>query len=152
MICVDCRVAPVTGTKQIRCNACRSEYNRVYYSQSIEIYLQRMLASSRRRAKTKGAPNDLTLDQLLDLWHKQDGRCALSGIAMTYEITNGTNNAYNASLDRIRPGLAYTLKNVQLVTARANWIKGDLDNSGINWWVTTIHGHMNPKKRKPRCK
>ena len=152
VICVDCNSAPVTSFKQIRCNKCRSAYNRNYYSQSIEVYLARALASSRRRAKAKGTTNDLTLDQLLDLWQEQDGRCALSGVAMTYEITNGAPNMYNASLDRIRPGLAYTIKNVQLVCSRANQIKGDLDNSGINWWVTQIFGHLNPKKRRARCK
>lgn len=147
MICASCESAPVTAPKQTRCNACRGEYNRAYYSQSIEVYLTRTLAASRRRAKKKAVANDLTLPQLLDLWHKQDGRCALSGMAMTFEVTKGSINPYNASLDRKRPGLAYTIKNVQLVCARANWIKGDLDNSGLNWWITQMHGHMNPKKR-----
>lgn len=152
MLCVTCNAAPVTAPKQTNCNKCRGEYNRVYYSQSIEVYLTRTLAASRRRAKKKNVPHDLTIDQVLDLWHKQDGRCALSGVAMTYEITSGAPNMYNASLDRKRPGLAYTIKNVQLVCARANWIKGDLDNSSLNWWVTQIFGHLNPKKRSARCK
>jgi hypothetical protein len=112
------------------------------------VYLTRALNSSRLRAKKKNVLHDLTLDQIIDLWHKQDGRCALSGVAMTYEITNGAPNMYNASLDRKRPGLAYTINNAQLVCARANWIKGDLDNSGLNWWVTQIFEHLNPKKEK----
>lgn len=68
---------------------------------------------------------DLTLDYLMYLWEKQKGKCALSGINMTYEFYKGRVNT-NVSVDRIDSTKGYTKDNIQLVTMAANQMKNDL--------------------------
>lgn len=68
---------------------------------------------------------NLTKDYLKQLWDKQNGICALSGIAMTFDIDSGRTNT-NVSVDRINPNLGYTKDNIQLVCMAVNQMKSDL--------------------------
>jgi hypothetical protein len=68
----------------------------------------------------------LPLRCLLELWNKQEGRCAITGIAMTYRAERGSFFPYNVSIDRIVPkweGGTYALDNVQFVCKMANVLK-----------------------------
>lgn len=64
----------------------------------------------------------LSDDFLLNLWNKQEGRCAISGIKMSTE----TNDLYVVSLDQIVPGEGYVEDNVQFLAWAVNRAKGDL--------------------------
>jgi hypothetical protein len=68
----------------------------------------------------------LRLSDLVDLWGRQDGRCAITGIAMTCRAERGSFFPYNVSIDRIIPkweGGTYALDNIQLVCKAANELK-----------------------------
>lgn len=62
---------------------------------------------------------------MLDMWSKQNGLCALSGIPMTHKIYAGKINT-NLSIDRIDPNEGYTRNNTQLVCSCVNMMKGML--------------------------
>ena len=59
------------------------------------------------------------------LWEKQDGKCALTGMQMTYKFYEGRVNT-NLSVDRINSTKGYSKDNVQLVCMAANQMKNDL--------------------------
>jgi hypothetical protein len=68
----------------------------------------------------------LRIGDLVEIWNKQDGRCAITGIAMTCRAERGEFFPYNVSIDRIVPkweGGTYALDNVQFVCKVANVLK-----------------------------
>lgn len=56
---------------------------------------------------------------LLTLWHRQEGKCALSGLPMTWVGSGPT----NISVDRINPKKGYTKDNVRLLCWAVNSFK-----------------------------
>ena len=65
-----------------------------------------------------------------ELWNKQNGFCAISGIPMTLNVDKGR-NPYNVSVDQINPSGGYTKDNIQLVCMCVNQLKSDFDMSVI---------------------
>jgi hypothetical protein len=82
---------------------------------------------------------EITLDDVMDLWVKQSGKCAISGVCMTYHRGGGSKNDFNVSIDRIDSNGHYTTNNIQLVAHRANQMKNDMDKASFVWWVQTIY-------------
>ena len=117
------------------CTQCKDCQRARYYKErqkilqndylALKYKLNAALKGSRRRSKDKNMFNDLNLEYLLYLWSKQDGKCALTGIPMTYKFYEGRVNT-NLSIDRIDSSKGYTKDNVQLVTMVANQMKNDL--------------------------
>jgi hypothetical protein len=71
---------------------------------------------------------------LMEKWTKQDGRCAITGIEMTYRAKEGEFYPYNVSPDRIVPGVGggeYISDNVQLVCKIVNDIKKHYRGSDV---------------------
>ena len=67
---------------------------------------------------------DISIEFLLNLFDKQQGRCALSGEYMSIASTDTRTQSSHVSLDRIDNAKGYTVDNVQLVTAKANYMRG----------------------------
>lgn len=117
------------------CSECKDCQRERYYHERQKLFenddlalkykLQQALKGTRRRSKEKNIYNDLTLDYLMYLWEKQSGKCALTGIQMTYKFYEGRVNT-NLSVDRIDSTKGYSKDNVQLVCMAANQMKNDL--------------------------
>lgn len=71
-------------------------------------------------ANKRGIEFDATLDDLSNLWNKQNGICALSGLVLTMGYKNST-----ASIDRIKSSMGYTRSNIQWVHKDINRMKTD---------------------------
>lgn len=84
---------------------CRTEAN--YTS-----YLKHLLIS----CKTRKSGCTLTLDDLLNQYHKQNGLCAICGVQMAHK----QRTLFSISIDRIDNTLGYTPDNIQLVTKCMN--------------------------------
>lgn len=74
---------------------------------------------------------ELTVEDIHELYNKQKGLCAISGLKMTHETYAFKDkehiiNRLNISIDRINSNLGYTKDNVQLVAAIVNRMKTDL--------------------------
>ena len=80
---------------------------------------------------------DIDLDHIKNLWQKQDGRCALSGVFMTWHGGEGRQDL-NASIDRKDPTKGYIIGNVQLVAQRVNTMKHTLGEGKFYWWCKNI--------------
>ena len=117
------------------CSECKDCQRERYYRERQRLFenndvalrykLQQALKGTRRRSKEKNIYNDLTLDYLMYLWEKQGGKCALTGMQMTYKFYEGRVNT-NLSVDRIDSTKGYSKDNVQLVCMAANQMKNDL--------------------------
>ena len=68
---------------------------------------------------------DITIEQVYDIWIKQNKKCALSGLPIDWELDNG----WTCSLDRIDSKKEYTIHNVQLVHKDVNVMKHHYDES-----------------------
>lgn len=142
MNCKKCGQEGAFSANHRVCNACRTKYNRTLQSSSPKNYLQMAVSNAKQRAKTKQVPFELTLDYIMGLWKTQKGRCTLTGLAMTYSVGDKKARDMNVSIDRIDSTKGYTLGNVHLVCSRVNVMKSDLDMTDFQWWVRTLHDHL----------
>lgn len=113
-----------------RCKSCKKEqYLKRRTASRGKKDLDRMLLErwhgAKERAITRDIPFSLTIDYIKSLWDAQKGKCALSGIDMTY-IFNSGRIPTNVSIDKIYPDLGYVTGNIQLVCMACNQIKSDL--------------------------
>jgi hypothetical protein len=74
---------------------------------------------------------------LHELWNKQNGICALSGIPMTYCFDSGRVPT-NVSVDRIDSTLGYIRGNTQLVCMAVNQMKSDLTIEQLKYFCKSI--------------
>lgn len=122
------------------CTQCKDCQRARYYKERQRILSDDFLAlryklncalkGTRRRSKEKDSYNELDLEFLLYLWNKQKGKCALTGLTMTYKFYEGRVNT-NLSIDRIDSSKGYTKDNVQLVCMVANQMKNDLSQDEL---------------------
>lgn len=70
------------------------------------------------------------IDNILNLYKKQNGKCAITGIEMTFEKNNDIKyrSPTNISVDKINPKLGYVLDNIQLTCLWANTGKLNYNN------------------------
>lgn len=71
---------------------------------------------SNRRKRT----GSITIEDIYNLWIKQDKKCALSNLEIGF---NDDGNGHTCSIDRIDSNLEYELNNVQLVHKDINMMK-----------------------------
>ena len=108
---------------QNKCRPCEKTYVQEKNStlpKTLKLILNGIKGNEKRISKGF----DLTLDFLLELWKKQDGKCALTGIEMTHKKGKGTHYFSSLSIDRIDSKLGYVKSNVQLACMWANGAKG----------------------------
>ena len=70
----------------------------------------------------------LTADEAIDVFERQGGRCALTGMALT---TDGSFNDITASLDRIDNAAGYRKDNIHWVHKSVNFMRGDMPLDGF---------------------
>jgi len=107
----------------------KDQYNK---AASWEGYFKRLLSHKDRKK--------LSVEFLLSLYDKQDGKCALSGVELTRIVGEGQVTT-NASIDRIKPGKPYTKTNVRLVCSFVNSFRGSTDDKTFVWWCGRIAGN-----------
>ena len=86
--------------------------------------IQGKLQGSKRNAKAKGFKHELDAEFLKELWEKQRGLCALTGVKLGF-IGSGW---CAASIDRIDSNKGYTRNNVQWTCWRPNEAKSNMTN------------------------
>lgn len=98
------------------------------------------LSSIKRTAKRKRLTYSLDDKYLDELWKRQDGLCAYSGIKLSISIhSNGT-----ASLDRIDSNIGYVEGNVQWIHKDINQMKSNLpEQTFVNWCLAISEHHKN---------
>lgn len=133
---------PYRDYHDARCRVCRTKRaNEIKEEFSDEEALRKLLQSrflgARDRSKRQNLDFDITKEFLNELWVKQEGKCALSGIPMTYKHCNGRIPT-NISIDQINSKKGYTKDNIQLVCMAVNQMKSDLDINELYNFCTAI--------------
>ena len=85
----------------------------------------------RGNARKRNIEVNITVEDLYNLYRSQEGKCALTGIEMTFRRqelgrTRRDRYLYNISADRIDASQHYHKNNIQLVCSIVNTIKWDL--------------------------
>jgi hypothetical protein len=129
--------------RRLSCLTCRTQQNQIRVSSTYQAYLGRLYTTSRSSVKTgkRSTVHEFTItaEDLVNLWDKQGGKCALSGTYMTHHRDGSGVKDFNASIDRISNSKDYTPDNVQLVTYRVNLMKHTMTEGMFYWWTKTIH-------------
>lgn len=104
----------------------------------------RYFYSLKHSAKLRNLEFNLTLDQLWQLFIKQNKLCALSGISIDFHKPGEKYTAQTASLDRIDSSLGYTADNVRWVHKNINYMKMDLADDSFFYLCREVikHQHM----------
>jgi len=104
----------------------------------------------RRKAKERGLLFDVTAEELWELFNKQQGLCALSGVPIT--LTTVINKQHNldktlmsASLDRIDNSKDYTIDNVQWIHKILNAMRRQYSVEEYVHWCTLVANYANPE-------
>lgn len=125
-------VASSDGLQSI-CKYCRRNRNNKWANE-YEHFITRLYNNIKHNAKkrAKKLKVEITKENIHDLYKKQKGLCAISGIKMThmaYTRTKETRhimNDHNISVDRIDSNKGYTIDNIQLLCACVNRMKSDM--------------------------
>ena len=125
----------IRDNRNTRCPNCKIQQNKLTRSNytndtKLNKVLQARWFSAKDRASSKNIPFTITKEDLLSIWEKQQGLCAISKIPMTYELDSGRVFS-NVSIDQKIPGKGYTIDNVQLVCMAVNQLKSDFEMDTI---------------------
>lgn len=129
------------GYRATVCVTCYRRQRNSHYSSTPESYLRVIINSAKHQATAGKRRKDwsFTVEQGMELWDKQKGKCALSGVLMTYARDGQGSKDFNLSLDRIDPTVGYIPGNVQLVAYRVNLMKHTLTEDIFFWWIRNLH-------------
>ena len=122
------------------CRNCTNAERNKSRSKTPESYI-RHLYSQLKYSRGKKNPEmewNIEPENLISLYKKQKGRCALSGMLMTYAKDGAGRKEFNISIDRIHPHRGYIASNMQLVCHRVNIMKHTLTEGDFWWWCKNI--------------
>ena len=103
------------------------EYKKNLPHKTLNGRMSRLHTNSRQRAISKGWDYDLDSKFLIDLWYKQDGKCAITKQTMLITSDESRTRSHVVSLDRIDNSKGYVRDNVWLTTAKVNYMRGVMD-------------------------
>lgn len=129
------------------CKSCESERNKIrrenYYSNDSILFFRDLASACRGRAYRSNKYNcTITKEDLLDLYEKQNHKCALSGIEMT-TIKQKGKLPNNASVDRMNPGKDYSIDNIRLVCNHVNMMRSNLSDEDLLKYCRAIIDYDN---------
>ena len=138
---------PKSPNQRFHTPECKTKYAQVYGSMDVKLqykrisgnwpkYLHRLVLQKKRKL--------LSVDMLLNLLEKQNGKCALTGVELTCNLELGNPCLTNASVDRIvcgSEGGLYVEDNIRLVCTIVNKMRQNLlDEDFINWCSLVVSG------------
>ena len=140
-VCVTCGTEkPLTGfySRRIECKSCFAIAYKKLVQSCPEEYLRKSWTRLKTYRKKQGYCVDLAVDELTDIFKKQQGMCAVTDLVMTFHPEAGQSRGTNASIDRIDNDAGYTKDNVRLVCSRINLMRGNQNDGDLYWWAKTL--------------
>lgn len=101
-------------------------------------------------AKERKFELSITIDQAWELYQKQNGKCALSGvdISLAHDTRDFLTARATASLDRIDSKKGYIQGNVQWVHKDINLMKFDMAEDSFVYWCDKVASHKKIAKAR----
>jgi hypothetical protein len=97
-------------------------------------------------AKERNLLFKITIRQAWNLFIKQNGKCALTGISITLNPKSVVEGANTASLDRIDNSKGYVRGNLQWVHVRINFMKHAMSQEEFVQWCRLVTKYNRKKK------
>ena len=123
---------------------CSSDLGDLHKKKNLEHLLSNRFRSIVKRAKQRNLECNITEAYLEELWYKQKGICALSGIKMTYSSQRRIPTS--VSVDRIDSTKGYIKGNLQLVCYICNQMKSNLTLDELLNFCNLIINYNNENK------
>ena len=127
------------------CNTCIGRRRKIGYTKTPEAFIKRLFTQLRSKRLKQRIPVTIDYNYILNLYYKQDGRCALSGVKLTHLSSNilkmFDRNPNNISIDRKDTTKGYISGNIQLVCKRVNIMKHSLTDKQFKVWIKKISKH-----------
>jgi hypothetical protein len=133
-----CKTNKYSDGRNSQCKPCKNAYDksrrdsfRKKHSYSISTFHRKnskasffsvLAHTSRQGAKRRKIPFKICKQDIIDLYNKQNGKCALSNFELTFEVGKG-HIPTNISIDRIDNNRGYIKNNIQLVCCLVNTMK-----------------------------
>jgi len=116
---------------QTYCKKCGHINQQKYYKNGgLKVYIKELFRNLKKNASKRNIYVNISEEDIISLYYKQEGLCKLTNIQMTYDkyITNNNrvHHINNISVDRIDSNKHYSIDNIQLVCVKINIIKWDL--------------------------
>jgi hypothetical protein len=115
------------------------------YSPALDRFWAKAMHRINANARNRGLLVAIDKDDLLGLYLKQGGRCALTGMEMNWRAKGGTARGQRAltapSADRIDSHGNYTLDNVQIVMSAINVMKNDMTTDQFVMLCEQVSAH-----------
>lgn len=115
------------------------------YSPGLDAFWAKALQRINAGARARGLLVAIDKDDLLGLYLKQGGRCALTGIEMDWRAKGGTGRGQRTrttpSADRIDSHGNYTLDNIQIVLSVVNSMKNDMSTDQFVMLCEQVAAH-----------
>lgn len=109
-------------------------------------YIKKLYRDLIKNAKRRQIDVKITYDDIINLYHKQRGRCGLTDIDMTHEYIIGESRNHtltNISVDRIDSTDNYNIDNIQLVCYAINQMKHNLSVDDMYLYCSDIVNNLN---------
>lgn len=138
---------PKSGSHRFCSDKCKGKWQYISGRNSTENQYKKITGNWRRYfprllGMHKRKQDGLTVNFLLELLEKQNGKCALSGETLTCNLSNGNVCFTNASVDRIIPGGPYSPDNVRLVCRAVNTLRlVHSDTEFVAWCQKVVDYH-----------
>lgn len=94
--------------------------------------------SLQRGAEVRNIKFNISLNDIWDLFLKQNGKCVFSGANLTFP-KNRKDTSYTASLDRIDSSKGYELDNIQWIERNINFMKQSMNNEEFLYYIKKIY-------------
>lgn len=124
------------------CKKCDSFWAKKTYNNrktTISGYLRQLLWGIKARAKRSNIEFTITFDDVIELYAKQQSKCAITKVTLTHAHGNGRIKT-NISIDRIDNTKGYTKDNIQLVCDIVNIMKNTMGLEELVHWCKLITG------------
>lgn len=147
LTCVSCGLekdeSEFQKTNHRTCIACKQRKHEQHVSEDHKRFLRQLCSKGKASVKA-GIRADhvewhISPTDLFELWEKQNGRCAVSGVVLTHHKDGSGHKDFNASIDRISNDRSYTPDNIRLVCFRVNIMRHSLSGDMFFWWIRTIN-------------
>ena len=95
-----------------------------------------------RKAKQRPKDCNITVEYLYELWHKQEGKCAFTGMPLVLYDDKVHDYITQASLDRIDSNKGYVKGNVQFVSTCLNFAKSNMSDEQFRRGLAEMFSHF----------
>jgi hypothetical protein len=120
------------------CGCYKSEFCSTGNWKGFEKISSTYFSSIKRGALNRGLEFSITIEEIWNLYIKQNKLCCLSGEEIVFYERKSNRNTQTASLDRIDSNKGYTINNIQWVHKNINMMKQELSDSKFLEWCDKV--------------